>query len=310
MTNMSKLSYTFRGLIVPVLAPFTERLTLNLPIIPTYAKYLADNGVNGVLVNGTTGEGMSMSVDERKHVAESWANTVKETNQHLMIQVGGAPLPDVIELAKHAAKNKADSILCLPELYFKPANVNELIDYLKIIGEAAPKTPLLYYHFPVRSNVNLHMGKFLETIRNEIPSFVGIKFTSTNLEEGSQALRADSKRFVVFQGSNEILSAGCAIGMDSCIPSSTNVFPENVQQIVDAGMRGDGLKAREAQEKLNKALSIISKYGNWSAALKCAMSLITPINPGPTRPPNHRLTPEDVNSMSQELQALGYSVKK
>ncbi|XP_015119731.1 N-acetylneuraminate lyase isoform X2 [Diachasma alloeum] len=253
---------------------------------------------------------MSLSVPERKQIAESWASAVRTTKQHLMIQVGGAPLPDVIDLAKHAEEIEADSILCLPELYFKPANVNQLINYLRIVGEAAPRTPLLYYHFPARSSVNLHMGKLLETVGTQVPSFVGIKFTSTNLEEGSHALRADNRRFVVFQGSNEILSAGCAVGMDSCIPSSTNVFPENVQQIIAAGTRGEGSRAREAQEKLNKALTVISKYGNWSAALKSAMSLMTPINPGPTRPPNARLTQEDIRSMRQELRALGYSVNK
>lgn len=49
-------------------------------------------------VNGTTGEGTSMSVTERKLVTEAWVNAIKRTKQHLMIQVGGAPLPDVIEL--------------------------------------------------------------------------------------------------------------------------------------------------------------------------------------------------------------------
>ncbi|XP_024881133.1 N-acetylneuraminate lyase-like [Temnothorax curvispinosus] len=95
---MSRLLYTYRGLIVPVFTPFNKDGSLDLNIIPQYATYLAKKGIKGILVNGTSGEGMSISVAERKLVTEAWVKAVKETKQHLMIQVGGAPLPDVIEL--------------------------------------------------------------------------------------------------------------------------------------------------------------------------------------------------------------------
>lgn len=123
-------------------------------------------------------------MEERKKIAEVWAGAVKETSQHLMIQVGGASLKDVRELvsihvtyfpiinlkvnfvshhlytnsifskANHAESIGADSILCLPELYFKPTTACELADYLRLVGESAPKTPLFYYDFPKASNVN------------------------------------------------------------------------------------------------------------------------------------------------------------
>lgn len=56
--------------------------------------------------------------------------------------------------AEHAEKIGVDSLLCLPELYFKPSNVEELIDYLHRVGASAPKTPLLYYHYPMATTVN------------------------------------------------------------------------------------------------------------------------------------------------------------
>ncbi|XP_070516611.1 N-acetylneuraminate lyase-like [Cardiocondyla obscurior] len=202
---MSRLPYLYKGFITAVFTPFNNKGSLNLNIIPQYAAYLAKKGIKGVLVNGTTGEAMSMSITERKLVAESWAEAVKETKQHLMIQVGGAPLPDVIELAKHARSLRVDSILCLPELYFKPSTPEQLIEYLKIIGETAPETPLLYYHNPMTTNVSIHMGEFLTSIGDKIPSFVGVKFTSTNLEEGAQALRADNGKYAIFLGNTQVI---------------------------------------------------------------------------------------------------------
>lgn len=71
-----------------------------------------------------------------------------------MIQVGGGPFPDVVELARHADSLGVDAILTLPELYFKPKKTQELISYLKFVSAAAPNTPLFYYHYPTQSGVN------------------------------------------------------------------------------------------------------------------------------------------------------------
>ncbi|XP_053597155.1 N-acetylneuraminate lyase [Microplitis demolitor] len=308
---MARLPYIYRGFIAPVFTPFNYRnSTLNLSIIPKYAKYLVENGVNGVLVNGTTGEGVSMSVSERKQVAEAWANAVKITKQHLMIQVGGAPFPDVVELAKHAEGLKVDSILCLPELYFKPTDTKNLMNYLKNVGEAAPNTPLLYYHIPMLTNVNIHMGEFLNLIGDAIPSFVGIKFTSTNLEEGAQAVRANSNQFVVFLGTNLLISAGYSVGIDSFIPTSINMFPGDAIKISDASKQGDGLKATELQEKLSQAVIAISRHGNWVTTMKAAMALLNTIDLGPVRLPNEPISPKSIEIMKKELKSLGFHLNE
>lgn len=99
---------------------------------------------------------MSMNTAERKATAQAWMPAVKSQKNpsHVMIQVGGTSLPDVLELAKHAESIKADSILCLPDLYMKPRNISELVAYLRVVSKAAPNTPLLYYHIPMFTNVN------------------------------------------------------------------------------------------------------------------------------------------------------------
>ncbi|KAK1135260.1 hypothetical protein K0M31_008031 [Melipona bicolor] len=307
---MPRVSFTFRGLLAPVLTPFNNdsTRTLNLSVIPQYANHLANKKVNAVLVNGTSGEGPSMSTSERKLVAEAWASAVRTTKQHLMIQVGGASLPDVLELAKHAESIKADSILCLPELYFKPSTSEQLKDYLRLVSSAAPNTPLLYYHIPIFTNVNVHMGEFLESLNEEIPTFVGIKFTSPNLQEGARALRANNSKFVVFLGNNELMDAACAIGMNSFIITSLSMFPELTVEAFTAGNAGNLLKARETQQRLTKVLTSIGKYGTFIETMKAAMSLLTNINPGPPRMPQQPLSAEGVASMAKDLQNLGFSV--
>lgn len=110
--------------------------------------------MNKFLVNGTTGEGPSLCMSERVLLTERWATTCKQSKQTLMVQVGGAPMPQVLQMAKLAEDAGVNALLCLPDIYYKPANSDELIKYLAAVGKAAPKTPLLYYHIPSYTNVN------------------------------------------------------------------------------------------------------------------------------------------------------------
>lgn len=108
--------------------------------------------------------------------------------------------------------------------------MEQLKNYLKLVSEAAPNTPFLYYHFPRMTNVNSKLiimivlnpyvkyntsknaldfffstyGEFLESLNDEISTFVGIKFTSSDLDEGAQAFRANNKKYVVFVGNDQV----------------------------------------------------------------------------------------------------------
>uniref|UniRef100_A0A6P7GE48 N-acetylneuraminate lyase n=1 Tax=Diabrotica virgifera virgifera TaxID=50390 RepID=A0A6P7GE48_DIAVI len=128
--------------------------SVNVEPISEYAEYLSSFGVNGVVVNSCTGEGTSMNISERKLVTEKWIEITKPLKMQVMVQIGGCALPDVVELAKHAESLNAESILCMPELYFRPTSNEALADYLKIVSEAAPKTPLFYSHNPEMSGIN------------------------------------------------------------------------------------------------------------------------------------------------------------
>ncbi|XP_011496317.1 PREDICTED: N-acetylneuraminate lyase-like isoform X2 [Ceratosolen solmsi marchali] len=261
-----------------------------------------------MMINGTTGEGTSLSIDERKKVVEAWAAAVKETKQHLMVQVGGTALKDVKELAIHAEHFKVNSLLCLPELYFKPTTAEELTEYLKIVSKSAPSTPLLYYHFPKASMVNIHMGEFLESIGEKIPTFCGIKFTSNDLEEGLQAMKANNN-LTVFLGSDTLMAAGCTIGIDSFIMTSLNFIPEPALELLEFGRgKRNLLSAREKQDYINKIITKITYHGTWVETMKIAMSLTTDFFMGPPRSPLKFLTPENAKIMAKDLTELGISI--
>lgn len=300
--------FKYQGLIAPVFTPFNDDLSrsLNLEILPVYAQYLIDNGLSGVLVNGTTGEGPSMTVAERKLVTEVWSQLCVQGQLHLMVQVGGAPLPDVLDLVQHAEQNGANSILCLPELYNKPSTCEDLMRYLQIVSQAAPNTPLFYYHIPSLTNVNLHMGEFLRKMNDSVPTFSGIKFTSTVLDEGYEAVTANNSKYSVFLGADGVMAGAYALGFDSSIATTLNMFSQYGQQILQNMKDGNIKEAQQKQNDLNSAIEVITKCGGWVRTMKTAMNLLTPLTMGPTREPIKPLTAEESKQMENDLMGLSF----
>ncbi|XP_011496315.1 PREDICTED: N-acetylneuraminate lyase-like isoform X2 [Ceratosolen solmsi marchali] len=305
-----KIHCTYEGLIAPVFTPLNndKNQSLNLSVIPSYAKFLKSKNINGILVNGTTGEGTSLTIDERKKVTEAWATIVKETNQYLMVQIGGASIRDVKELAEHAESLGVNSILCLPELYFKPNTVDDLIEYLRLIGESAPKTPLLYYDFPKASMVNINVEQLFKLGSEKIPTFSGIK---TDLERGLQARRANNTDLKIFLAGDMLMIGGCAAEFDSYIMTSLNFIAKPAFDLLEFGKGSNNLNnARQNQNYINKINSAITSYGTWVETMKIAMSLITNLYMGPPRAPLKFLTKESIEAMDKDLTKIGLKTSK
>lgn len=104
-----------------------------------------------MLINGTVSEGTNLSTAERKLITEEWRKVCRKYDLVLMTQIGGTS--DVIELAEHAEKYEVSAVLCLPDLFFRPAVEEELVDYLMNIAKYCPTRPLYYYHIPQFTHV-------------------------------------------------------------------------------------------------------------------------------------------------------------
>ncbi|KAJ8714178.1 hypothetical protein PYW08_007798 [Mythimna loreyi] len=301
------VSFTARGLMPPVFTPLNEDLTINYGAIPPYAKFLADSGIKSVLVGGTTGEHMSLAVADRKKVIDAWVAAGKSTGLHIQVQVGGAPLADVTELARYCQQAGADSLLTLPELYFKPASVQDLVFYVSQVAKAAPKLPVLYYHIPSMSKVEIHMPSFVAAATVTIPNFKGIKFTSNDLSEGAQVLRTLKEGQEMFLGADTLLAPAALLGIKSSIGTSFNLFPKLAQEILDAVEKNEVDRARALQEKLSLAIEAHTCEGPWVPIMKAGMEIATGINVGPPSLPQRPLSAEAKQRIHSKLRTLGLS---
>ncbi|XP_047536837.1 N-acetylneuraminate lyase-like [Vanessa atalanta] len=299
------VEFTARGLVPPVFTPLNDDYTINFQAIEPYAKFLADNGIKAVLVGGTTGEHMSLSVSDRKKIIDVWVKAGKLTNGlHLMVQVGGAPLADVLNLTKYCSDVGVDSLLTLPELYFKPQSVSELVSYVELVAKAAPNLPVLYYHIPSMSKVEVNMPNFVTEATQRIPNFKGIKFTSNDLSEGAQVLRALKEDQTVFLGADTLLAPAALLGINSGIGTTFNLFPRLAQDILAAIEKADLVKARALQEKLSIAVEAHTAEGAWVPIMKAGMEIVTGIKVGPPALPQRPISEDAKKRIATKLQTL------
>jgi len=283
---MKSVQFNFKGMMAPVFTAFTDdkKRTVNYNIIEKYAQFLKQKGVTAVLVNGTTGEGTTMQLQERMRTTEEWWKVCQKHQLICMVQIGGASVADVYELAAHAERLGVHAVLCLPDLFFKPMVEEDLVHYLKDVAQYCPTRPFFYYHIPIFTNVRVSMPRFCTLAEQEIPNFCGLKFTSTDLDEGAACLKAGRS---VFLGADTILTAALALGFDSAIMTTLNIFPELSFEIVEHMRNNKVQDALATQVKLNKRIFEICPRGDdWVETMKTEFNKAnTTFKAGPCRKP-------------------------
>ncbi|XP_063367650.1 N-acetylneuraminate lyase-like [Cydia amplana] len=296
-----QVSFDVKGVIAPVFTPIDDAGCVNFSVIPEYFNYLHENGVQGILVGGTTGESITLSLEERRAVLEAWVKARPE-GMRIIMQVGGVPMPDVIKMAQYAEQLKADAIMTLPEIYYKPKTVEHLVDYLHAVSSAAPSLPLLYYHFPMMSGVDVNMPEFFKLASARIPNFKGMKADLGVALQVSDQLGEDQR---IFNG-NHLVAPPVLLGHDSSIATVTNMFPRLVRGVIEAVKGGEVVKARALQEKLSNLVTAISSQGEFLPTMKAAMPMITGIQVGPPRRPLASIDDLKKGQLMENLRRLNF----
>jgi N-acetylneuraminate lyase len=294
------------GLIAAPFTPFNADGSLNPRPIKPLALRLAQTGASGAFVNGTTGEGASMTVAERKQTAAEWRRSLPK-GLRLVVHVGANSTGDARELAAHAEKNGADAIASIAPGFFKPATVGGLVDWCAEVAAAAPKTPFYYYHMPSMTGVNFPMAEFLPLAAKKIPTFGGIKFTHENLMDYGLALEAAKGAFSVLFGRDEILLSALALGAAGAVGSTYNYACPIYRRVIGAFRAGDMAAARAAQLESMRFIEAFCQFGGAKAmaANKAILGLLG-IDLGPVRAPLVNVTPAEIARLKASLKKIGF----
>jgi N-acetylneuraminate lyase len=236
-----------------------------LDAVERQAQLLIDTSVDGVFVAGSTGEGQSLSTDERMKSAQRWIDVAAGTELEVIIQVGHNSLPDAVALAQHAQQIGADSIAASSPCYFKPSRVEELIDFMVPVAAAAGDLPFYFYEIPPLTNVALPMAEFLAKAKPRIPNLVGLKYSNIDLMQMQQCVQMNNGEFEVLFGSDQQLLAAVALGACGAVGSTYNFAAPLYRRMLAAFDRGDHAEARRLQAKSVEIVAIMSRHSFLSA---------------------------------------------
>lgn len=298
---MEKIS----GLIDAPFTPFDEQGNVNLDPIPEYAALLARNGLKGVFINGSSGEGYMLTEDERKQLAEAWVKAVPEGFK-VIVHVGSTCVRSSRELARHAERIGAWGIGAMATPFPRIGRVEELVKYCEEIAAGAPSLPFYYYHIPAFNNAYLSMLDFLRAADGRIPNLAGIKYTFESLYEYNRCRRYKDGKYDMLHGQDETILPCLAMGgAQGGIGGTTNYNGRVLTGIIEAWNRGDLEQARALQEYAQDVIDVICRYRGNIVGGKRIMKLIG-LDLGPNRTPFQNMTDEEEMRMKQELENLDF----
>jgi N-acetylneuraminate lyase len=292
------------GLVTATHTPFHADGSLNLPVVEKQAAFLLSKQVSTVFIGGSTGESHSLTFEERHLLAKYWMAVTKGTAMRVIVHVGANCLSDAKALAEQAEDLGAAAIAALTPMYFKPKNVEVLVETMAQIAANAPETPFYYYDIPLLTGVNLPMPEFLKQARDRIPTLAGIKFTNSDLMAYQYCLRADNGAWDVPFGFDEHMLGALAMGARGAVGSGFNFAAPVYTRLLAAFAQNDLAAARTEQFRGVQIISLLASYGYMGAA-KAVMEMLG-VDVGPARLPNTTLTAAQKDKLHGELEAMGF----
>lgn len=294
-----------QGLIAAPFTPMKADGSLNLSLIPDYYQLLKSNNITGAFICGSTGEGVSLTMSEKKAVASAWADTTAyDPDFKVMLLVGGTSIADCIELSKYASELKLYAVSFTAPFYFKPADVQMLAACCQAIAEAVPEMPFYYYHIPVLTGVGFQMIDLLKAVDEKIENFAGVKYTHEDFMDFLSCIQFKNGKYDMLWGRDENMLSALPLGTKASVGSTFNYAAPLYYQLIDAFNNGDMETAAALQQRSVDMIRLLGKYGGIATG-KAYMKL-TGLDCGGFRLPVKNMTASEFELFRKDVQAVGF----
>jgi 4-hydroxy-tetrahydrodipicolinate synthase len=246
----------FSGSGVALVTPFDASMQVDFDALKRLVEYQIDNGTDFLVVQGTTGESPTISVDEKKAILE---NVVAVNNGKLKIVygVGGNDTSSIAANLENGLKG-VDGILSVSPYYNKPTQKGILAHY-KILAESTD-LPIILYNVPGRTGTNILPETTIELA--EVKNIVAIKEASGDMEQILQIIKDRPHGFGVFSGDDNLAMPLILSGADGVISVVANAFPAQFSAMVHASIKGELETARQAHNSLFVITKMFFEQGN------------------------------------------------
>jgi N-acetylneuraminate lyase len=293
----------YEGLITAPFTPMDKNCNLNLGIVPEYYNFLERNGVTGAFINGSTGEGVSLTQKEKQVHAEKWAGCLKDGGKIRIINlVGGTSYKECIENAVFSAEAGLSAIALLAPYYFRPADESQLAEFIARVAESVPGMPVYFYHIPALTGVYMPMIGFLKKISAMLPNFAGIKYTQEDFMDFMLCLNYDNGKYDLLWGRDECMLSALVIGCKGAVGSTYNYAAPLYHALIKAFNEGNLEDARKLQQQSINMIMLLGKYGGISTG-KAFMKYIG-IDCGKFRSPVKNMTDKMYEDFVEDVEQL------
>ncbi len=288
----------FSGIIPALLTPFAPDGGLNLPALEDLTEFVLEAGVDGLYLCGSAGEGLLLSEDERRAVAETVAARVSG-RVPVIVHVGALATSTSARLARHAREAGADAVASIPPFYY-PLGEAEILGHYREIARAAD-LPLYAYNIPALTNVNLGSGLLERLFREDI--IQGVKYTSSNQLDFRKLVENCDGELNLFSGPDEMLLPFLVMGGHGGIGTAYNCFPDLFVGLYEAWCAGDMSRAQELQYQVDRFILCLLPFGVIPAVKR--VTAWSGVDCGPPRMPLQPLSAEAERQLHRAVDRLG-----
>lgn len=287
MRNLEK----YKGVIPAFYACYDEEGNISPERVQKLTQYFVEKGVKGLYVNGSSGECIYQSVEDRKIVLE---NVMKAADGKLTIinHVACNNTKDSMELAKHAESLGVDAIAAIPPIYFRLPE-HAIAKYWNDISDAAPNTDFVIYNIPQLAGVALTMGLFETMCEN--PRVIGVKNSSMPVQDIQMFKQAAGEDYIIFNGPDEQFVSGRVIGAEGGIGGTYGAMPDLFLKLDEFIKENKMEEAMKLQYTINSIIyKLCAAHGNMYGVIKAVLRINEELELGSVRTPLAALVESDM----------------
>lgn len=299
MTSPAALSPTpFGRVVTAMVTPFDASGAVDLPLAGRLARHLVDQGSDGLVVSGTTGESPTLSWQEQLQLLQAVREAVGADAQ-VLAGTGSNCTAEAVEATREAAAAGADGALVVVPYYNKPPQ-DGLAAHFRAIAEAAPELPLMLYNIPGRTGCSMAPETVAQLM--DCPNIVSFKAASGTTEEVTALRMACGSKLAIYSGDDGLTLPMMSVGAVGVVSVASHVVGLQIRAMIDAYLQGDAAVALALHEQLQPLFKALFATTN-PIPVKAALQL----NGWPVGAPRLPLTPlsdEMTSTLAQTMAAL------
>ncbi len=249
----SELHEKYRGIIAPVLTPFSEDKSVDFNTLEKFADWLCQQKVDILFPMGGSGEYQTLRIDERRQIIDTIVKAVAGRKQ-VFAGTGAATLEETIELSRYAAEHGTDGVVIVMPTDI-PGNEESLFKYYKAVNDAID-CPFMVYD-PRGEGDHSATPQLMRRMVDELDNLVAIKYRTVNGEYMGAMAREISDEISLFSGAETVFLQDLSVGAIGCVGGGANFYPELIRELQNRFLEGDILGAREVQYKILEATAVL-----------------------------------------------------